>query len=60
MNAQFLQSGPTVSVGQQSPGRDWVVHNHSDLTTGMSQTKVNNTERSIQSLLIFNYDIDMI
>ncbi|XP_070762549.1 protein moonraker [Enoplosus armatus] len=47
MTAQLLQSGPTISVVQQSQGRDWVVlgstrnvHNRSDLTTGMSQTKL--------------------
>ncbi|XP_044058781.1 protein moonraker isoform X3 [Siniperca chuatsi] len=46
MTAQFLQSGPTISVGQQRQGRDWVlgstrnVHNRSHLTTGMSQTKL--------------------
>ncbi|KAM6932696.1 protein moonraker [Lycodopsis pacificus] len=47
MTAQFLQSGPTTSEGQQSRGRTWVVsgptrsvHNRSGLTTAMSQTKL--------------------
>ncbi|XP_044209027.1 protein moonraker isoform X2 [Thunnus albacares] len=47
MTAQFLQGGPTTSVGPQSPGRDWVVlgsarnvHSGGDLITGMSQTKL--------------------
>ncbi|XP_070685396.1 protein moonraker [Pempheris klunzingeri] len=47
MTAQLLQSGPTISAGQQTQGRDWVVlgsnrnvHNRSDLTTRMSQTKL--------------------
>ncbi|KAM9359559.1 protein moonraker [Symphorus nematophorus] len=47
MTARILQSSPTISVGQQSQVRDWVVsgstrnvHNRSDLTTGMSQTKL--------------------
>lgn len=49
MTAQFLQGGPTISIGQQSQGRDWVVlgstrnvHSGGDLTTATSQTKVNN------------------
>ncbi|XP_075956380.1 protein moonraker isoform X2 [Anarhichas minor] len=47
MTAQFLQSGPTTSEGQQSRGRTWVVsgptrsvHNRRGLTTAMSQTKL--------------------
>nr|XP_046245426.1 protein moonraker isoform X2 [Scatophagus argus] len=47
MTTQFLQSGPTVSVGQQGQMRDWVVlgttrnvHHRSDLPTGISQTKL--------------------
>ncbi|KAK5868820.1 hypothetical protein PBY51_009797 [Eleginops maclovinus] len=44
MSAQFLQSGPESFVGQQSQERDWFVlgstRNHSELTTGMSQTKL--------------------
>ncbi|XP_070826140.1 protein moonraker isoform X2 [Chaetodon trifascialis] len=45
MTAQFLESSPKISVGQQV--RDWVVfrtnpnvYNRSDLTHGMSQTKL--------------------
>ncbi|XP_056231008.1 protein moonraker isoform X1 [Seriola aureovittata] len=44
MTAQFLNNGPTIPDGQQSPGRDWVVldstRNSSDFTTGMSQNKL--------------------
>ncbi|XP_071352895.1 protein moonraker isoform X3 [Trachinotus anak] len=44
MTAEFLKNGFTATEGQQSPGRDWVVldstRNRSDLTTGMSQTKL--------------------
>lgn len=39
MTAQFVQSGPR-GQQQRQAGRDWVVLS-SDLTTGMSQTKVN-------------------
>ncbi|XP_041796994.1 protein moonraker isoform X2 [Chelmon rostratus] len=47
MTAQFLESSPKISAGQQSQVRDWVVlrttpnvYNHSDLTHRMSQTKL--------------------
>ncbi|XP_072248325.1 protein moonraker isoform X2 [Leuresthes tenuis] len=53
MTAQFLQSGPIISLGQQSCDRDWVdvcsirnANNRSALTTRTSQTK-----------LLFNEDI---
>ncbi|XP_050921588.1 protein moonraker isoform X16 [Lates calcarifer] len=44
MTAQLLQNGPTISVGQQSQRRDWVIlgsaRNRDDFTTEMSQTKL--------------------
>lgn len=54
MTKQFMRTGPTISVGQRRQVGDWIVlgavnpktqnvHNHSDLTSGMSQTKVNNS-----------------
>ncbi|XP_076590844.1 protein moonraker isoform X3 [Chaetodon auriga] len=47
MTAQFLGSSPKISIGQQNQVRDWVVlgtnpnvYNRSDLSHGMSQTKL--------------------
>ncbi|XP_019944181.2 protein moonraker isoform X3 [Paralichthys olivaceus] len=44
MAARMLQTGPTFPTDQQSEDRDWVVsdptRNRTDLTTGMSQTKL--------------------
>ncbi|XP_026196768.1 protein moonraker isoform X2 [Anabas testudineus] len=44
MAAQFLQTGPPVSVGQQNLDREWVstrnAHSRRDLATGMFQNKL--------------------
>ncbi|KAM3616117.1 uncharacterized protein V6R79_012515 [Siganus canaliculatus] len=45
MTTRFLQSGPAVSTGQESPHRDWVVSGstrnfHNNFASGMSNTRL--------------------